>query len=361
MNNPNGVPQDELSLGGRKILFAVLNWGLGHATRSEVIIKALLSCGAEVHIASDGDALRVLKRSFPEATFHELPEYQISYRAKGNLRNLLFQVPRIWMLKGKEKKCIRELQLQHKFDGLISDNRPFSHLKGLPSAYISHQLQLRAGWVSFIANRVHRRLWTRYSEVWVPDFETRILSGELSKGNNARIPVRFTGPLSRLKMVTKSREIPWAAVLSGPEPLRSEWEAELLEMKPHLPQGGLIIQGKPEAHSEIDGVINYLDKTDLNQLYADASVIICRSGYSTIMDLWKLGKRAILIPTPGQSEQLYLAELHHGKSWISLPQNEADYAQALMQLENVEVESDPRTESKFPMELFRLFQGERES
>ena len=37
-------------------------------------------------------------------------------------------------------------------------------------------------------------------------------------------------------------------------------------------------------------------------------MIFCRSGYSTIMDLSKLGKKAILIPTPGQTEQEYLAK-----------------------------------------------------
>nr|MBP6558208.1 glycosyltransferase [Flavobacterium sp.] len=37
-------------------------------------------------------------------------------------------------------------------------------------------------------------------------------------------------------------------------------------------------------------------------------MVLCRSGYTTVMDLAKLEKKAFFIPTPGQFEQEYLAK-----------------------------------------------------
>jgi len=48
----------------------------------------------------------------------------------------------------------------------------------------------------------------------------------------------------------------------------------------------------------------------------ETPVIISRSGYSTIMDLVRLNKSAILIPTPGQTEQEYLAKLMMERKWF---------------------------------------------
>ena len=47
--------------------------------------------------------------------------------------------------------------------------------------------------------------------------------------------------------------------------------------------------------------------TALNEAILESGVFIGRSGYSTVMDLARLGKPALLIPTPGQTEQEYLA------------------------------------------------------
>jgi UDP-N-acetylglucosamine:LPS N-acetylglucosamine transferase len=53
---------------------------------------------------------------------------------------------------------------------------------------------------------------------------------------------------------------------------------------------------------------NHMTSTEMARLIRGASSIICRSGYSTIMDLVSTGSSAILVPTPGQTEQEYLAE-----------------------------------------------------
>jgi predicted glycosyltransferase len=52
---------------------------------------------------------------------------------------------------------------------------------------------------------------------------------------------------------------------------------------------------------------NHLPAEELNKEIAMAEYVISRSGYTTVMDLVKLKKKSILVPTPGQTEQEYLA------------------------------------------------------
>jgi UDP-N-acetylglucosamine transferase subunit ALG13 len=54
-----------------------------------------------------------------------------------------------------------------------------------------------------------------------------------------------------------------------------------------------------------------LAQGDLQPLLNSAHTVICRSGYSSVMDILALGKKSILIPTPGQTEQEYLAQHLH--------------------------------------------------
>ena len=81
----------------KHILVAPLNWGLGHATRCIPIINALLSQNYKVTIASDGDALRLLKKEFPKLSFVSLPSYKIEYAEKGKnfKRKLISNLPSI--------------------------------------------------------------------------------------------------------------------------------------------------------------------------------------------------------------------------------------------------------------------------
>ena len=64
--------------------------------------------------------------------------------------------------------------------------------------------------------------------------------------------------------------------------------------------------------SEVLDVFDFPSKEVLKKLILSSQTIICRSGYSTLMDMHVLGKNElILIPTPGQTEQEYLADYWH--------------------------------------------------
>ena len=108
----------------KKVLYSVLNWGLGHASRSTPIIEYLIQCKYEVHIASDGIALDFLKQRFPSCKFKELPSYDIKYAKNKNLSwKLLLQLPHIASTIKKEQNVIEILHKEENFDLVISDNR----------------------------------------------------------------------------------------------------------------------------------------------------------------------------------------------------------------------------------------------
>jgi len=155
----------------------------------------------------------------------------------------------------------------------------------------------------------------KFDEVWVPDVaDNPNLSGELSHGEPIVHPnIQFVGPLSRLGLSASEHEYDVAVVLSGPEPQRTYLEQRLMEQAMTLPQKFIFIQGKTRAKehhyaAENVEVVSYFTSSELNEVLLASDVIVCRSGYSSIMDLAALGKKALLIPTPGQTEQEYLAE-----------------------------------------------------
>ena len=70
---------------------------------------------------------------------------------------------------------------------------------------------------------------------------------------------------------------------------------------------------------------NHLSAIETIKLLKESETIISRSGYTTIMELVSIGSSALLIPTPGQTEQEYLAEYLSEKGWFrSLAQRDID-------------------------------------
>lgn len=116
------------------------------------------------------------------------------------------------------------------------------------------------------------------------------------------------------------------AVISGLEPHRTILQERLLKLFARKAEKSLIVEGKPAdtvRYRQICGVdvVLHLDDTDLAFVLQNADNIYCRSGYSTLMDLYALGiNRATLIPTPGQTEQEYLAEYFANKGFEVMKQ-----------------------------------------
>lgn len=306
-----------------KVLIAPLNWGLGHATRCIPIIRKYLNNGHEVILCADGAPAILLKNQFPELRLLALPSYPIRYsRGKGQVIAMIQNMPGIIKGIAREYGWLKKLIRDEHFDSVISDNRFGMWNRKVHSVYITHQLMIRMPlalrWMEPLAWLLHRFIIKRYNECWIPDYEgSPNLSGALSHLYPLPSNAKFIGPLSRLEGTEAQAEtIGTLLLVSGPEPQRQLLEDDLLAKQTRFKQPIVLVRGLPGTFHlpELKGIIvfNHLPDNQLASFIKGAGEIICRSGYSTIMDLAALHclHKARFIPTPGQTEQEYLADYH---------------------------------------------------
>lgn len=312
---------------GDRILLCALDWGLGHAARSSVLARSWVSAGASVTLASNGRSLAFWRREFPDLPCRELPDYGISY-APGPLLlpRLLLSLPRLAAVRSEEYRLVRSWKGD--FDAIVSDNRFGCVFSDKPSFFLGHQLHLAApaglAWGEALAEPMMARLLRPFTEVWIPDHAQGGLSGKLGHPNHPEAfpPLRWLGPLSRFQDLPDAPSPwsgPWDAMvlISGPEPARTRFELALRRQLELLPGRHLVVQGLPHlppvvvpAHRDGVHVAPHLPTCDLAAALRGAKRIVTRGGYSSLMDLEALGcldERCHLVPTPGQTEQEYLA------------------------------------------------------
>lgn len=307
----------------KRILVAPLCWGLGHAARCIPLVRELQAMGAEVLLGSDGEALALLRAEFPELPFVELPAYRVRYPSANMIRSIAPQVPHLLRVIQQERRALETIIRSHKINALISDNRYGLYNSSIRCAFLSHQLQIAMPyrWLQWLFNRLNHAYWRKYDFCWIPDVENEpSLAGDLSHGDIDGARLRYIGSLSRFQSFTVEPRYDLLAVLSGPEPQRSRWEAQIIEQAqslPHLRIG--IIGGKPPIfqHHQLAEHLDYysfLTSYELNEAILASRTILARSGYSTVMDLAQLGcRQVIFVPTPGQTEQEYLARRFYEK------------------------------------------------
>jgi uncharacterized protein (TIGR00661 family) len=296
-----------------RILISPLNWGLGHATRCIPIIDTLIELGAEVFLASDGRALALLEKEYPDLVAFPLPGYNVRYEGTGMIWNVAKQLPKISRAILAERKAINKIVKKEKIEIIISDNRYGCRNKQTKNIFITHQINIAIPnrRLEIITNKINYHFINLFDECWIPDFEgTQSLAGKLSETKADHL---YIGPLSRFEFKESKKEYDLIAVLSGPEPQRSILEEKIIGQLKNLDIKTLIVQGKTEKKEEVDitkniRMVSFLTSRDLNAAILKSDIVLARSGYSTIMDLAALRKKAILIPTPGQTEQEYLAE-----------------------------------------------------
>ncbi len=324
----------------RKVLVAPLDWGLGHGTRCIPIIQQLLSHGFEVILAADGAVKTLLQLEFPQITILHLDGYHIKYAhtKTGLLLNMLNQIPDIIKKINYEHKWLKNVINIHKINIVISDNRYGLHNKEVYSIFITHQLLIKSPLFQKGLQAINYRYINRFKQCWVPDYEgTQNLSGILSHPKKKpSIPLKYIGPLSRFSLTEQPSLGKYLLILlSGPEPQRTVLETILLAQLKNINQNVLVVRGLPGNTEELPisdktEFINHLPAAELQLAIREALFIIARTGYSTVMDLIKMKKKSILIPTPGQTEQEYLGEhLKENNLALCMPQQNFNLAEAL--------------------------------
>lgn len=300
-----------------RVLVAPMNWGLGHASRCIPIIEKLIELHYEPIIASDGAALELLKKEFPDLKALALASYDIEYPRPGETLKwkMLRNAPKTVEAVRKENQQIAQYVEQYQINGIISDNRWGVFHHKVPSVIISHQLNVLSGNTTWFTGKIHRQLLAQFSECWVPDVAQKpSLSGKLGHLKSSSLNIQYIGPLSRFKSeVAAAKKYKYAIVLSGPEPQRTLLEEKLTQLAMQQHEAVVLVRGVIESVQTQDQLgpitrLNYATAEQLQDILASSEILIARSGYSTIMDLTKFSLKAFFIPTPGQYEQEYLAE-----------------------------------------------------
>lgn len=303
----------------QKVLVAPLDWGLGHATRCIPVIRALLTNGFTVILAAEGAQAHLLHQEFPQLTILPIPGYRVHY-AKTRLGlafSLVKQLPRLQKLIRQEHLWLQQVIVDHQINLVISDNRYGLYSKKVSCIFITHQLTIKAplDWMEKLLQRINYRFINRFTACWVPDMPGQPgIAGILSHPKKLpAIPVQYMGILSRFRYINTAKKYDYCILLSGPEPQRSLLEKKMIKDLPHIAGNCLLVRGKPGSEETLFvgsnvTVKNHLPGVELEEAINQSEYIICRSGYTSVMELLTLQKKAILVPTPGQTEQEYLAK-----------------------------------------------------
>ena len=305
-----------------KILICPLNWGLGHATRCVPIIKSLTAQGHKVVVAADEGPLAFLQKEFPDLDFIKLPGFSPRYsRSNTQVFKMMAAFPGALRDFRRDHKTIEQIVKNSHIDLVISDNRFGCWTKKVPCIFITHQLHIQIPKVwrfaSPIVNMFNNSYLRKYDEIWVPDSaDEPSLAGRLSHPAIKRFKTRYIGFLSRFSSdnhADTAKDNKYLVILSGPEPQRTMLEDIVLKQAAQIKDNVLILRAKPDTY-DLPGDIpanvsmfNHVDDEMFLQLVNSAENIICRGGYSSLMDLVRLGRNAFLVPTPGQTEQEFLA------------------------------------------------------
>ncbi|MFT4678589.1 MAG: UDP:flavonoid glycosyltransferase YjiC (YdhE family) [Flavobacteriales bacterium] len=302
-----------------RILIAPLDWGLGHTTRVIPIIRSVIESGATPVIAGNIAQLEFLNSYFPDFEYHLVEGYDVVY-GKNVARDIAIQLNSILKSIKRERKWLDVNISNFNVQAIISDNRYGMRHSSVPSVLITHQIHVAGPKLANgILEMLSKKHLAAFDHIWVPDYTgNSALAGKLSNSDDER--VSYLGPLSRFEgepqTPTPETDVKLFGIVSGPEDQRTFFENDLIELFKRDGRKAIIARGRKDLSKKTDGNVQLIPhvKDELfRSLVAGAEVVICRSGYSTIMDLAHLERKAIVVATPGQGEQEYIAQRLEGK------------------------------------------------
>lgn len=290
----------------QRILYAALNWGMGHVARSIGLIEKLIEQNNEIILACDDFQREIFKEYFPNTLTEELSPYPFKFKGKGNFEwDLLSNCYSLYSHQSSERKRTQEIIDKHQISLIISDHRYGFRSDSIPSIFVTHQLQLPVKWIEKPVQMWHTSLIKKFDKIWVMDFEDSRLAGELSQ-NKSGLNCEYIGPFSRFQDAQpRERSSGSILIASGPSIYAQQLINEVLETEKI---------DKVIARSSLT-VPNGIERISARWKEMDAHILSCehiisRSGYTTILDNYFLKKMLTMIPTKGQSEQEYLFEFH---------------------------------------------------
>lgn len=305
-------------ISGKTIFISPLDWGFGHSTRCVPIISNLLKTNKVIIGVTDVNK-QFFELYFPDIQKINVPSYGIKYsKLLPVWLKILFQFSKIKSVIRQEQKLLEKIVIENSIDVVISDNRFGLYNKQTENIFITHQIKIVSPFFSEYVTKINLNYIHNFSRVWVPDHKNRSerLSGKLSDSDAVKIPVDYIGPQSALSTfdlnTLRLERSDYLILLSGVEPQRTILENSLIDKFKFSNEKITLVRGSDtevKLENKNISVINFAYGAELKDLILNAETIICRSGYSTLMDVNFLKKeKLILVPTPGQTEQKYLAQ-----------------------------------------------------
>ncbi|HVP97008.1 hypothetical protein [Methanoregula sp.] len=313
------------------VFVSPLNWGLGHASRDVPVIRELLSRGHHVTVGTSGNALAFLKKECPECTFIPFEDYPVPHNnGRIFLPTYTAYIPTLIDAYVSERKKAEKIFSENHYDLIISDSRSGVFSEHIPSIQITHQLHqslpLIAWPLELLGVYLQADAFSRFTRIVIPDNPTDqdALAGKLSRSLISGINDRlyYCGVLASTRKEPVEKDIDYLIVISGMEPQRTALEKILLQQVSCLPGKKVVLLGKPAQNQKKileDGteVFSFISSQEKSQFLSRARFIICRSGYTSMMDIAEAGlKKGLFIPTPGQWEQEYLSRYYHERGWF---------------------------------------------
>lgn len=340
------------------ILICPLEWGLGHAARMLPMARKLQTLNNKIFIGSGEKHLDLFRAEMDDITCITFPGFTPSYsRRFPQYLVMLLQTPRLLYHIISEHHRLKKIIRDYDIDIIISDNRFGLWNNKVKSVYVTHMplipLPKTLRFLEFTGIILHRFIIRKYKYCFIPDLPGEVnLTGRLSHGIKLPANVRFIGILSRFsssdnikkpEKVTPEHNI---VILSGPEPQRGILKHKLTGLFKETEPGTIFLEGNPGKETVTTKernltYINHLRTQEMGMMLRGSKSIISRSGYTTIMDLVSLNCSALLIPTPGQTEQEYLAEYLAEKGWFSTISQKMIY-------EGIQL---PTTDANWPYEV----------
>lgn len=318
---------------GKNILICPLEWGLGHAGRMIPVASELLAAGNNVFIGSGDEHLSFFRNEIEGLKYIRFPGFLIRYsRWLPQYLVIFLKTPSFIFHTIKEHRQLKQIIRDYSIDIVISDSRLGLWNRNVKTVIVTHMMRLpHPKWFRFLENTGHsltRRLLSKFSFCYIPDLPGEYnLSGKLSHNIDIPSNVRFIGILSRfakeyLLTETYFKRYFCTVILSGPEPQRTILKQKMTDILSLSEKQSIMLEGKPGEKKSIVGkgtiiFINHAPAKEMGRIILESEHIVTRSGYTTLMELVSLGKSALIIPTPGQSEQEYLAEYLGEKGWFS--------------------------------------------
>lgn len=295
----------------KRILISPLDWGMGHTARCVSIIRQLIGQKNTIYFAGNEAQCSFMKREFPQIQVEFIDGYNVTLDSKkSSYLQMINQLIKIKKSIKAEHLFVEKFVSQEKIDVVISDNRYGFFSEKTKNIFLAHQLNLQLPFLSKFVNSQLKSRIEKFDCIWIPDSKSEPVCGDLT---NAKfdIPKIVIGHLCRFENIPAPIKYEYLGIVSGPEPERSRFANVLAEFLAKKNQKAALVGAKV-----IDQDIHCIENPstiELQELINSSSYIVSRAGYTTIMEMLVLKKNAILIPTPNQFEQEYLAKnIHSG-------------------------------------------------